>query len=533
MSSPLTAGTLLSGCYRLQGILARGEFGFIYMAVNQNHAEQPCILEEFWPADHQLMILPQLRDCFQTAIADLTQLQHPQILRLQGMISDAQRLFLVQDDIAANTCREVLNERFAQGQTFSETEVRQFFTAILPVLAYLHDRGICHSNLSLDSILLQETNQLPILSNFGQVRKLAIEQQFPSRHPAQSTTWLAAQLPPTPASDLYDLATVVLALLTGRALPEGQDPHQWMNWRNLVSPPFARLLRRMLLPASPQRFSSAPKLLLALRSLEDKITLPPSIHPIPTPTITQPVETSIHRVSQPIHPASQPIHRGSQPIHPASALLRSPANTPHTPVNSPQSSPAPNQRDYSLPILTAIFISLLGLVTWRITNLAPKPIEANPTAAIALASPTTEDQMQADLRDRQRQLGIRYPLFIELVDELFYAKHPEWVNRSLTPATSTALKAEWQQMATTVLTRLATLSPESRQDMGDYNRASYDRWLATLHPPLTRQIIESQTDAKFFNLFPEQRGKTPNPRKSGQVWYAIARDTINPPSPKK
>ena len=519
MSSPLTAGTLIQSCYRLHGILTRGEFGFIYMAIDQNQADQPCILEEFQPIDRNPALLLQLQDYFQKAIVELMPLHHPQILRLLSIITAADRLFLVQADIAANTCREVLNERLAQGQTFSEAEVRQFLTAILPALAYLHDRGICHSNLSLDSILLQEADQLPVLSNFGLVRRVAIEQQFLSRHPTQSMAWLAAQSHPTPAADFYDLATVILALLTGQELADGKDPQQWMNWRKLVSPAFARVLRRMLLPQTSTHFPSAQKLGLALRSLKDQITNR---------------ETAIYSVSLPIAPVSPSTPSISPLIDRRLTLISRSANTQQKQINSlpfpPTTSP---QRDFSIPILATVFIVLAVLVTWRITNLGPKPVESNLTVAIASVSPTTEAKMSVNLHDRCRQLGIRYSLLVELVDELFDAKHPDWVNRSLSGAVEETMKAEWHQLATTVLARLARLSQPARQDMGTYNRATYDRWLATVHPPLNPQTIEAQADAEFLNLFPEQQGKTPNPRRLGQVWYAIARDTINGQSLKK
>jgi serine/threonine protein kinase, bacterial len=495
MLSPLTPGTLLHGCYALKGILARGEFGFIYMAADQNQANQPCTLEEFMPADGNPALLLPLRDYFQTAIADLTRLNHPQILRARLIIADAQRLFLVQDDIAANTCREMLSERLAQGQTFTEIEVQQWLTASLSALAYLHDRGIYHGNLSLDSILLQEADQLPVLSNFGLIRKLAIDYQFQSLNPAWTAAWSAT--PPTPPTDLYDLAAVALALLTGQELPPGTDPTQWLEWRQLVSPTFARLLRRMLLPQAQGRFSSAHKALLASQS--------PPRRDVDSSRLSPNVDSS-----------------------------RLPPNVDSSRLSSNAPSPAATTRkDYSLPILAAIFTVLAGLVTWRIINLVPPQATSNPTVAIASLSPMSEDQMQIDLRDRRRQSGIRYSLFTELVDELFYAKHPDWANRSLTGTTGATMKAEWNQLAATLLTRLESLSHEARRDLGKYNRTTYDSWLTAAHPTLDPKAIAALADTQFLALFPEQQGKTINPRKLGQVWYAIARDTISSQRAKK
>jgi serine/threonine-protein kinase len=74
---------------------------------------------------------------------------------------------------------------------------------------------------------------------------------------------------------------------------------------------------------------------------------------------------------------------------------------------------------------------------------------------------------------------------------------------------------------------LATLSPEARAAMGTYYRRDYDRWLAPLADlRLSSASVEGLADAYFANHFPDQSSRPLNPRTTGQIWYAIARDQI-------
>lgn len=113
-----------------------------------------------------------------------------------------------------------------------------------------------------------------------------------------------------------------------------------------------------------------------------------------------------------------------------------------------------------------------------------------------------------------------------MVDEQFYAKYPQFQNRSLeTDPESSKLKREWNTIASTILDKLESLSSAARSGMGQYNRTNYNSWLASVS--VSSRSLETLSDAQFLYWFPEQKGKPLNPRKFGQVWYAIAHDQAN------
>jgi serine/threonine protein kinase, bacterial len=531
MPLPLTIGTLLHGRYRIKGVLAQGEFGFIYVAADQKRGEELCTLEEFLPIAVDAETLAQLRTHWQAEIHPLTQLHHPQILRSRVVIADAERLFLVQDDIVASPYREILSERLAQGVTFSEAEVEQFLIDLLPVLTYLHDRGLRHGNLCLDSVLLQEPEQLPVLSTFGLVRTLAVDCRFQSFNPAWSAAWLAAQSRrrTAPDEDLYDLATVALTLLRGQESDPEADPNALSSWRTGINPAFVRVLKRMVLPQPQGRYGSARKVLEALQALREDSSDEPAIAALENdPTLGRfAASTRAPRAPSRLPPRSTP---EPQPI---------------------ATVPGSSKPDFSLPVLVVIFLLLGSLVTWKVMSLFPQPTAAPaPTGTSTAASPSTSptvlpvpppppqisaasaspdrppevaaksaprtaspSKLPANLRDRAQQLGLQADLLAVLVDDLAALQaQPSQDQRN--------------QLTEGLLNRLANLSATARQGMGTYNRASYDRWFTEAKLAIPRPKVEALADDQFLRLFPEFQGKPVNPRRFGQVWYAIARDQI-------
>jgi serine/threonine-protein kinase len=133
------------------------------------------------------------------------------------------------------------------------------------------------------------------------------------------------------------------------------------------------------------------------------------------------------------------------------------------------------------------------------------------------------------LRDRRRQLNIDFQFFTNLVDEAFYAKYPQLRSQSLDNPEQAKLRTEWNAIASSIMDKLATLKPETRQKLGSYRRRNYDEWLATLGERGAKKSprLDALADNRFWQLFPEQKGKALNPRTFGQVWYAIADEQLS------
>lgn len=289
MAPPIPLGTLLRQRYLIQQVLGQGGFGRTYLAIDQERFDERCVLKEFSVPYEDKTLIQKSQTLFQREASTLYQLQHPQIPRFWAAFEEGQRLFLVQDFIEGPTYRFLLKERKQQGTVFSEAEVLHFLMHMLPVLSYVHDRGIVHRDISPDNIILKSqaptpTNALvpaaaglPVLIDFGAVKEAA------THRPLTSTTTRVGKVgyaPPEqlqtgrvyPNSDLYALAATTFVLLTGqepRSLLDSQTLEwQWHPYAS-ISQGLAAILLRMLSVYPGDRYQSVQAVLQDLQFLID------------------------------------------------------------------------------------------------------------------------------------------------------------------------------------------------------------------------------------------------------------------------
>ncbi|WP_146141016.1 protein kinase domain-containing protein [Stenomitos frigidus] len=537
MHSSIAPGTLLENRYCLIGAAGQSKFGQTYLARDQKRLNELCVVKEFIPAQQDVATVEQLRQRFHQDVSGLYELQHPQLPRLRMMFAQEERLYWVRDYVEGKSYGVLLDERKAQGQVFSEAEVIQCLLKVLPVLTYLHNRGAVHRNLSLDTLILRQQDQLPILINFGLVQELVVQLQLHPLDPRMTLgQWGFA--PPEqfhgkaePSSDLYALAVTAIALLTGKG-PESlyNSQTQQLDWEPLVTvhPTFARLLRQMLQLQPKKRLASAAqvaKILEPLLSTAAVGSTPVESAPVEfTPVEFTPVDTLEAETNQPMD--------GLQPL----------------PTRLPKKRVRPKRKGDSDPRASAAMVvglvMLITAVAWRFfphkqpeakPAASPSPVAVSPTAqpkpsaASPKASPSVEAVSQDALRDRRRQLNIEFQFLTNLVNEVFYAKYPQLRSRNLDDPEQAKLRTEWNTIASNIMDKLATLKPETRQKMGSYRRVNYNEWLAALGEAGAKSSprLDALADSRFFELFPEQKGKTLNPRTFGQVWYAIADEQLS------
>ncbi|MEG4226746.1 serine/threonine-protein kinase [Microcoleus sp. N9_B2] len=159
---------------------------------------------------------------FQREVETLKSLSHPAIPRYLDSFEidtpNRKGFALVQTYIEAKSLQEYLSD----GRTFSESEVKQLATALLDILAYLHQRQppVIHRDIKPSNILLKNRSGNSVgkvyLVDFGAVQTLATQQ-------GKTVTVVGTYgyMPPeqfggraVPASDLYGLGATLIALIT-------------------------------------------------------------------------------------------------------------------------------------------------------------------------------------------------------------------------------------------------------------------------------------------------------------------------------
>ena len=346
--APMATGVLLGERYRITKEIGRGGFGRTYLCEDINRFHELCVLKEFAPQVQSSVFLSKAQELFEREAGVMYRFQHPQIPMFREMFrvnrGDVGQLFLVQDYVAGVNYQQLLRQKLAQGQTFTELEITAFLTQILPVLGYIHDLGVIHRDVSPDNLIQRERDGLPVLIDFGGVKQLAVNvatQCLPKQGNHPCTRLGKAGYAPNEQlqrgavfehSDLYALAATSLVLLTGREPQDLIDPQNFSwNWRAQIdlTPNLASILDRMLQLRPQDRFQSAQDILTALKSgnlsnASSKLQSPPAT-PIQLAVAVLP--DSVSTTESPLAPTEIPTTQTPPPtvtntIAPAPSLMK-------------------------------------------------------------------------------------------------------------------------------------------------------------------------------------------------------------------
>ena len=132
----LGQGDHLRERYRIDSILASGEFGMVYKAFDLT-LSLPVVLQEFEAPN------PEIVQDLQVQAVKLAGLRHPNIPRIIDQVVDQEKLVLVLDHVEGTTLRE----RMKQSGALRESEALPWFLEICDAVAYLHGRGVIHGDI--------------------------------------------------------------------------------------------------------------------------------------------------------------------------------------------------------------------------------------------------------------------------------------------------------------------------------------------------------------------------------------------------
>ncbi|PZV12352.1 MAG: serine/threonine protein kinase [Leptolyngbya sp.] len=549
-SSPkLVAGELLSWRYQVLSELGQGGFGRTYLAQDANRFNESCVLKEFAPQVEGEAALQKAEELFAREAGTLYQLQHSQIPRFRELFraewQGRDRLFLVQDYVEGQTYQELLQTRQQQRQSFSETEITNLLLQLLPVLDYIHTAGVIHRDISPDNLILRQTDRLPVLIDYGGVKQVAARVASISQRVAVPMVQSGAitrlgkvgyapaeQLDHGevhPHSDLYALAVTSLVLLSGQEpqtlFTAKGDRTRWQQSLHL-SPNLTKVLTKMLDPYPSRRYQSAQEVMQALgKAIEFK----PSGQPY-SPSIPAFTPDPATKVVSPARAQTIPV-------------LQAKPNTPRPAVRKQFGSVGRSLAGLAL-LITMIGVGWWAGVKWlapALKSKLPEIIRSTgnqvkpPVKAIAQTRQETvfsksEQSRKQQIQDRLDQLGINSPFLVNLVNQAFYAKHPELKGQKLGTGTAdSGLRTDWDELALQCLDELQGLSAEARSRLGQYTEEDVrDRQAAAAQLNLSGRALNDLTDAQFFHWFPtvSRQGNLLN-QPMGQIWQAIAVDKLN------
>jgi hypothetical protein len=249
-----------------------------FLAIDRDMPEEKyCVIKQFFPAPQVLddpEAFEKAIELFQREGAQLDRLgnQSPHIPQLYAYLEQERRFYLIQEFIDGQNLFKELEQHGA----YDEPEIHQLLDDLLPILKFIHDRGVIHRDIKPDNIMRRQNGEL-VLIDFGMSKHL--NSTVLSRGTTGGTMGYA---PPEqiqagvayPASDIYALGATCIHLLTDITPDRLYDfqKNKWI-WRTelskqhrQVSDRLAEILDRMLMAEVKDRYQSIDSIMFALDS---------------------------------------------------------------------------------------------------------------------------------------------------------------------------------------------------------------------------------------------------------------------------
>ncbi len=227
---------LLKNRYRALSFLDSGGMSRNFLAIDTDMPEEKrCVIKQFFPAP-QVLDDPEAFEksiqLFQREGAQLDRLgiESTQIPQLFAYLEQERRFYLIQEFIDGQNLLKELDKNGA----YSETQIRKLLDDLLPILKFVHDRGVIHRDVKPENIMRRDNGQL-VLIDFGMSKHL--NSTVMSRGTTGGTMGYA---PPEqiragvayPASDIYALGATCIHLLTNVTPDRLYDfMHNKWTWR--------------------------------------------------------------------------------------------------------------------------------------------------------------------------------------------------------------------------------------------------------------------------------------------------------------
>jgi serine/threonine-protein kinase PknG len=260
----LRPGSLVAGQYEVQGCLAHGGLGWIYLALDRNVNDRWVVLKGLLDAGDA--------DAMAAAVAErrfLAQISHPNVVTIHNFVEHpgadgAPVGYIVMEYVGGSSLKELLNIRRRPDGGYDPLPVAQaiaYALESLPALGHLHTLGLAYCDFKPDNVI-QYDRQLKLI-DLGAVIRLddqdsAVYGTIGYQAPEIATAG------PSPSSDIHTVGRTLAVLALGIVPSRGGKPttlpqaHEHPVLARHES--FHRLLLRATDPDPLRRFDSADEM---------------------------------------------------------------------------------------------------------------------------------------------------------------------------------------------------------------------------------------------------------------------------------
>ena len=263
-SPQLESGELVAGQYDVQGCIAHGGLGWIYLAIDRNVSDRWVVLKGLLqPGGEQAQAIAVAERQF------LAMVNHPGIVKIYNFVEhpgfDGRPIgYIVMEYIGGTTLQAILAKQRAEapeGEPKPMMAVEQalgYVLEVMPALSYLHSLGLVYNDLKPENIMLTEDNveliDMGAVSGIGDFGYIYGTRGFQAPEIVRTG--------PTIATDIYTVGRTLADLTVDLAddryaetLPGRDKVPLFERYES-----FYRLLVRATNPRPAQRFSSADEM---------------------------------------------------------------------------------------------------------------------------------------------------------------------------------------------------------------------------------------------------------------------------------
>jgi len=261
-SPKLSSGDLVGNQYRIEGCIAHGGLGWIYLAVDENVAGR-------WVALKGLLDTGDA-DAMAAAVAErqfLAEVEHPSVVKIYNFVQHAGDDYIVMEYVGGKPLKQIaLDYKNAHGGANLPLEqILAYAIEILPAFGYLHSIGLLYCDFKPDNVI-QNEEQLKLI-DMGAVRAFDDDESAIYGTVGYQAPEVA-ETGPTIESDLFTVGRMMAVLAFdfkgytstyAAALPKPGEVPLFQQYES-----FYRALLRATHFKREQRFSTAAEMVTQL-----------------------------------------------------------------------------------------------------------------------------------------------------------------------------------------------------------------------------------------------------------------------------
>ncbi|MGB6181650.1 MAG: tetratricopeptide repeat protein [Rhodococcus sp. (in: high G+C Gram-positive bacteria)] len=261
----LEPGEMVAGQYEVQGCIAHGGLGWIYLAIDRNVSDRWVVLKgllHFGNVEAHAVAMAERQ-----FLAEVT---HPGIVKIYNFVEQPRRLpsgavdsgsgsgsstgYIVMEYVGGRTLRQIMTDN--SGRTkMPVQEAIAYLLEVMPAMAYLHSIGLAYNDLKPENIMVTQ-DQIKLI-DLGAVS--ALEDYGYLYGTAGYQAPEIVRTGPTVASDIFTVGRTLAVLTLDIATEHGRYVDGLPDESSVLDeyPFYSRLLRRAASKDPADRFRSA------------------------------------------------------------------------------------------------------------------------------------------------------------------------------------------------------------------------------------------------------------------------------------